>query len=91
MDQRDVLDANPNSTKRMTPQEKADKIIKLCRIAIGTNHSGHTALHNPRHAKNCAIVCVDEILEAIKNQRYGVEYLSERDYWFEVKQEIKNL
>ena len=81
----------------MTPKEKAFQLI--CKFHLVNSESvelitgEYDLLHriSPDDAVQCALVGVDEIIEAIKNQRYGVEYLSERDYWFEVKQEIKNL
>jgi hypothetical protein len=39
-------------------------------------------------AKQCALICVDEICEAIKPIRYGLDYINKRDDWDEVKEEI---
>jgi hypothetical protein len=40
-------------------------------------------------AKQCALICVDEIMESFNPLEYYPEDL--RDYWQEVKQEISNL
>ena len=41
--------------------------------------------------KDCAKITIDEMLDAIKFMPYGVQYLSARDYFEEVKEEIKKL
>jgi hypothetical protein len=45
-------------------------------------------------AKQCALIAVDEILNALDSERiiYGSEYcFEENNYWTEVKQEIEKL
>jgi hypothetical protein len=61
----------------MTPLEKAQQLKE--------------SFNNSLTAKDCCIICVDEILEAIKSQPYGLHYLSEAGYWGEVKKLIENL
>lgn len=61
----------------MTPQEKAKELVnKYLQIYDG----------RVPQAKQCALIAVDEIQEAIR-------YLDDdsEDYWFEVKQEIYKL
>jgi hypothetical protein len=73
----------------MTPQEKSQEIIKLCRLAVATNFRGKIADHNPRHAKNCAIICVDQILQVLSSKSVSSEFWIM--YYQEVKQEIQQL
>ncbi len=42
-------------------------------------------------AKECALIAVDEILEALKVFDITYNYILKRDYWLEVKQEIEKL
>jgi len=64
----------------MTPQEKAEEITLLY-----YNLGKH--LYVPiTFAKQCALIAVDEIQEAVRYLDYDSE-----DYWFEVKQEIEKL
>jgi len=42
-------------------------------------------------AKDCAKIVVDEAIDILRVLPYGMEYLSNIDYWEEVKQEIENL
>ena len=67
----------------MTPKEKAKELIQRY-ISIRRDI-------NLSDAKQCALIAVDEILDAIKNFHYGLEYLNQRDFWEEVKQEIENV
>tara|TARA_R110001599_G_scaffold56509_1_gene156245 strand:- start:236 stop:415 length:180 start_codon:yes stop_codon:yes gene_type:complete len=59
----------------MTAKEKA------MQIAMKFDKKGETD-----NAKQCALICVDEILEVESNY-----YPNEIDYWTEVKQEINKL
>lgn len=61
----------------MSPLEKAQQLKE--------------SFNNSLTAKDCCIICVDEILEAIKAQPYVLNYLSEAGYWGEVKKLIENL
>lgn len=64
----------------MTPKEKAEELVNKMDLEYGTP------------AKQCALIAVDEIMEAISNVLpYGMQYLSEIDYYEEVKQEIEKL
>ena len=75
----------------MTPKEKA---IKLIDRFIQTNG-------NSFHAKECALIAVDEILKVAPIDKYenldsqfSVEYVGQHlfeEYWEEVKTEIQNL
>lgn len=65
----------------MTPKEKAQDLVDKF---IQTNG-------NAFFAKECALIAVDEIMESIKILPMGMDYLSWRDYWKEVKQEIEKI
>jgi len=75
----------------MTPKEKAKELVEDMHDApeIGYNE----------HAKQCALVAVDEILEALKIElTKGATTIDVANfaadkiiYWQEVKQEIENL
>ena len=64
----------------MTPKEKAEAIMRLCRMAVGTPINKTKSWCYSRHAKNCALVVVDEVV--LHCNQY------EWQYWEEVKQEI---
>ena len=49
------------------------------------------SFNNGLTTKDCALISVVEIIEAIKYQPYGLQYVIERDYWEEVKEELENL
>jgi len=61
----------------MTPKEKAKQLTEFFEDALTL--------------KDCAKITIDEMLDAIKFMPYGVQYLSARDYFEEVKEEIKKL
>ncbi len=66
--------------KEMTPREKAIELLEK-----------HEALLNYQHAKQCALITVDEIIELIEFNKYDDKYWEEEKYWSEVKQEINKL
>jgi len=61
----------------MTPKEKAKQLTEFFEDALTL--------------KDCAKITIDQMLDAIKFMPYGVQYLSARDYFEEVKEEIKKL
>lgn len=86
-----------------TPQEKAKELVERFE-----NHSKHTEYvddnrykHNSTlslyHTKQCALICVDELLNATKTKitkfdRSTVRNIYiESNYWHTVKQEIEKL
>jgi hypothetical protein len=77
----------------MTPKEKAkelvDKYIPHTRVF-------HEVLGWEDYidsAKQCALIAIDEIIQATKQYSYSVGYgmLTQDKYWQEVKTEIENL
>ena len=79
-----LLDAHSHNPKRitMTPKDKAKELVDLFTV-IG--------LQQRNEGIQCAISAVDEILDVIKLMPYGMQYLSARDYFEEVKEEIQKL
>ena len=66
----------------MTPKDKAKQLVdKFTLIGLQQRNEGI----------QCALICVDEILDVIKVIPYGMQYLSARDYFEEVKEEINKL
>jgi len=79
---------NFGKTNIMTPKEKA---IELYNKFL--NPSGDTYLYGileHESAKECALIAVDEILEAINWHEFETPN-KEIEYWEKVKQEIENL
>ena len=75
----------------MTPKEKADELFEKFNNPDTTYHP---YVHN---AQQCALIAVDEIIEAlleydIRNATYELQNM-DRDfnYWEQVKQEIEKL
>ena len=66
----------------MTPKEKAFKLLERFRLNV-LDYEG--ASINTHKAKQCAIIAVDEILNA------HLFDLDEKQYWHEVKVEIEKL
>ncbi len=63
----------------MTPKEKAEELVDKFRISKAITES---------YAKKCALIAVDEIIEALKdNASNSASWL----YWENVKQEIEKL
>jgi len=68
----------------MTPKEKAiDLIYKY----------DFTSCMSEEQVKQCALICVDEILNQYNNCKfdYKILYEQESEYWQEVKTEINKL
>lgn len=67
----------------MTPKEKAIKLINDF-DEINLNANGNMTDSN---GKKCALLCVDQIIQAIDNLQYN----RKTDYWENVKKEIEKL
>lgn len=68
----------------MTPNEKALELFEKFKKAIWKNGNPH---HINAHAKQCALICVDEMLgldvwEWPHNAEYG------KLFWMDVKEEL---
>ena len=62
----------------MTPKEKAKELVD--RFIVNSNQNAY------RHSKQCALICVDEILKLHMWKHNSVDLYK---YWQEVKQEIE--
>ena len=68
----------------MTPQEKAMELVKKMYLAHSNSYSDIT-----NHlAKQCALIAVDEIIEALRNNAANSESWL---YYEEVKNEIEKI
>jgi hypothetical protein len=69
----------------MTPQQKAKQIVES--MAFSCRECDYEA-----KAKQCALVAVDELLEATKRYDYTLgPNPSYNDYWLKVKYQIEKL
>ena len=72
----------------MTSQEKAKDLVSKFYYML-PNNGGFTGINNVesryKEAKQCALIAVDEIIEAT------VDDWSHNDWWQEVKEEVENL
>jgi hypothetical protein len=69
----------------MTPKEKAKELFdKMC-LALATESTEFGYYTNVIHAKKCALIAVEEILEVVSSNLYSW------NYWQEVKSEIEKL
>lgn len=80
----------------MTPKEKAKELVD--KFYYIPNSQGIFMMQDYQ-AKECALIAVDEIIEATNMYQYGINNALEHipakivkhPYWIEVKQEIENL
>jgi hypothetical protein len=78
----------------MNPKEKAEELVgNFIPLTKATNYKNIDVTPVTKHkAKQCAIICIDEI---IKNQPYDMYTVWQCNniagYWREVKQEIEKL
>lgn len=82
----------------MTPKEKAKELVlKYWNLPIKMNHiiDGVIHIETQKHlyendAKQCALIAVDEILNALQiDAGNWIRYSETKKYWQEVKQEIQ--
>jgi len=72
----------------MTPKEKAIELVdKFMEHTVEWDQVTEYAFDSEYHAKQCALIAVDEI---IKNDTIFL-YVHHLDFWKQVKQEINNL
>ena len=68
----------------MTPQQKAKDLFNKYYLLID--------IKNYENTKNCALIAVDELLEATKRYDYTLgPNPSYNDYWLKVKYQIEKL
>jgi hypothetical protein len=79
----------------MTPQERAeDLVIKYSEILPTRNYI--VDIRDIDTSKKCALIAVDEIINANPTGEYGDPFIGNhtydnKDYWAAVKQEIEKL
>lgn len=72
----------------ISPKEKAKQLIKSYYNNIPLEVS-YSKSKMTEHAKQCALICVDEILEIANLMDGGFSFEKEIKYWKQVKEEIK--
>ena len=70
----------------MTEKEKAIELVDKFTLYLGTDVNGDECYVDVIEAKQCALICVDEILREIPKR-----FDSEERYWEDVKKEIGKL
>jgi hypothetical protein len=77
----------------MTPQEKAKELLdKMYYIGRYDDKEDYIPAMAWKRAKQCSLIAVDEILNAITFNMYDEDaYNKEDKYWQDVKQEIEKL
>lgn len=73
----------------MTPTAKAKKLFE--KYSKGKDEYGWFLTEFDSSAKQCALIAVDEIIDATKGMVDEDNGYSTDSYWKEVKQEIENL
>ena len=75
----------------MTPKEKAEELVRKY-YSFGLNNPAQS--FSWYECKQCALIAVEEILNAIYNEDFDGHLIDEHDaasYWQEVKKEIEKL
>ena len=76
----------------MTPKEKAKELFDKYCYAIRTEEQIDAYWTNVIHAKQCALIAVDEIIKANPNSNpFNTDVVSTMKYWNEVRHEIEKL
>ena len=79
----------------MKPEEKAKELIDRFYVELVASAGVPQYREEPAYSrsKQCALICVDEILKNIEFTRYELEgyYDEDREYWQQVKTEIEKL
>jgi len=73
----------------MTPQEKAEELFNKYATYVVMWAGDINTTH--QNCKQCALIAVDEILNAIDWDYYEGSAQTEHNYWKEVKTEIEKL
>lgn len=66
----------------MTPKDKAKELVDKFTVV---------GLQQRNEGIQCALICVDELLEAIQYLEPNIVLVSLLEYWLEVKEEIEKL
>lgn len=73
----------------MTPKEKAKELIEKFILFSTVYDNGRVV--NTRNPQQCALIAVEEILDAYRDANVEYEDGKHTKYWTEVKQEIEKL
>lgn len=73
----------------MTPKQKAEEMIHKYFLPLDESIQLDFIGKRKKHAKECALICVDEIINAFENMI--LSHKKDEEYWQEVKQEIQKL
>jgi hypothetical protein len=74
----------------MTPNDKAKYLINKYEKKLMYDYNNYTYKYNLEHCKQCALIAINEIVEAIEWHEYETPNKEIR-FWMEVKQEIEKL
>jgi len=70
----------------MTPKEKVKELVEKYTLYLGTDVNGDECYVDIMEAKRCALICVDEILEALEHHTWqNKDWVR---FYKEVKEEI---
>ena len=75
----------------MTAKEKAEELFNMFIIIDDLSDSTGNSLYFNAHAKQCALIAVDEILKAVDNPDETYLMKHSVEYWSQVKQEVERL
>jgi hypothetical protein len=74
----------------MTPKEKAIELVDMfMEHTVEWDKVTEVAFDSEYHAKKCALISVDEVIESLHEHYWQNRLLI--DYWTQVKQEIEKL
>ena len=73
----------------MTPKQKADELVDKFQEHVQYWDCRNDVPLEEKHSKHCAIICVDDTLEALEHNHWqNIHWIG---YYEEVKQEIEKL
>jgi hypothetical protein len=82
----------------MTPQQKGQELVNDFKSNVYKKAFADTDFMYDRYyglddvmAKQCALIAVNEIINALPPFEYGLEFVAKIEFWQEVKKEIKAL
>lgn len=86
-----ILDATPKKINGfMTPKEKAKELFDKFIVKV-LDRDGTSAM-NGFEAKQCALIAVNMVIDCCKQyDELNETYVTQIDYWMEVKREIEKL
>ena len=75
----------------LTPKQKARQLVERYYLEKSKDNSHLNILW--KQAKGCSLICVDEIIKIAPSDKsiFGTQYLTIKEYYQQVKNEIENL